>query len=73
MPQAIDRVVRRGNVKFMHEKSQFSVEYFTFMKKLVVCNQFVINKAIQDNKVVSIVIISYLFCPVKLFLNIFMF
>jgi len=51
LPQAIDRVVRRGNVRFMHEKSQFSVEYFTFMKKLVVCNQFFINQAIAEAKV----------------------
>ena len=55
MPVAIDRVVKRGNIRFMHEKSQFSVEYFQFMKKLVVCNQFVINKAIAENKVVSFV------------------
>ncbi|XP_059175144.1 probable ubiquitin carboxyl-terminal hydrolase FAF-X isoform X4 [Physella acuta] len=51
MPQAIEKVVRRGNIRFMHEKSQFSAEYFNFMKKLVVCNQFLINQSIVEGKV----------------------
>ncbi|BFZ00611.1 hypothetical protein BsWGS_03650 [Bradybaena similaris] len=51
MPQAIEKVVRRGNIRFMHEKSQFSVEYFTFIKKLVVCNQYIINQSILESKV----------------------
>ncbi|CAG5128792.1 unnamed protein product, partial [Candidula unifasciata] len=58
MPQAIEKVVRRGNIRFMHEKSQFSVEYFTFIKKLVVCNQFVINQSILENKTPEIEQIS---------------
>ncbi|KAK3714003.1 hypothetical protein RRG08_009701 [Elysia crispata] len=53
MPEAIEKVVRRGNIRFMHEKSQFSVEYFTFIKKLVVCNQFIINQCILEGKVSS--------------------
>ena len=59
MPEAIEKVVRRGNIRFMHEKSQFSVEYFTFIKKLVVCNQFTINQCILEQKVVSILPVEY--------------
>ncbi|KAH9509417.1 putative ubiquitin carboxyl-terminal hydrolase FAF-X [Bulinus truncatus] len=51
MPAAIEKVVRRGNIRFMHEKSQFSVEYFSFIKKLVMCNQFHINQSLMENKV----------------------
>ncbi|KAG8178428.1 hypothetical protein JTE90_019137 [Oedothorax gibbosus] len=38
MPVAIERSVRRQNIKFMHNRNQFSVEYFQFMKKLLMCN-----------------------------------
>lgn len=38
MPVAIERSVRRQNIKFMHNRNQFSVEYFQFMKKLISCN-----------------------------------
>lgn len=38
MPSAIERCVRRQNIMFMHEKSQFCPEYFQFMKKLLMCN-----------------------------------
>lgn len=38
MPVAIERSVRRQNIKFMHNRNQFSLEYFQFMKKLIVCN-----------------------------------
>lgn len=34
MPVAIRRSVQRQNIKFMHLKNQFSVEYFQFMKNL---------------------------------------
>ncbi|GFU01705.1 probable ubiquitin carboxyl-terminal hydrolase FAF-X [Nephila pilipes] len=38
MPVAIERSVRRQNIRFMHNRNQFSVEYFQFMKKLIMCN-----------------------------------
>lgn len=38
MPAAIERCVRRQNILFMHEKNQFSPEYFQFMKKFLMCN-----------------------------------
>ncbi|XP_052271352.1 probable ubiquitin carboxyl-terminal hydrolase FAF-X [Dreissena polymorpha] len=40
MPQAIEKCVRKQNIMFMHEKTQFCSEYFQFMKKLLTCNQF---------------------------------
>lgn len=39
MPQAIDKCVRKQNIMFMHEKTQFCPEYFLFMKRLLTCNQ----------------------------------
>lgn len=38
MPAAIERSVRRQNIKFMHNRNQFSVEYFQFIRKLASCN-----------------------------------
>ncbi|XP_071163274.1 ubiquitin carboxyl-terminal hydrolase 9X-like isoform X2 [Mytilus edulis] len=38
MPTVIEKCVRKRNIMFMHEKSQFCVEYFHFMKKLLNCN-----------------------------------
>ncbi|XP_076338950.1 ubiquitin carboxyl-terminal hydrolase 9X-like isoform X1 [Tachypleus tridentatus] len=38
MPLAIEQSVRRQNTKFMHNRNQFSSEYFQFMKKLISCN-----------------------------------
>ncbi|XP_065081366.1 probable ubiquitin carboxyl-terminal hydrolase FAF, partial [Ochlerotatus camptorhynchus] len=35
MPAAIERSVRTQNIRFLHAKSLFSVEFFTFIKKLV--------------------------------------
>lgn len=44
MPSAIDRSVVRQNVRFMHSRSQFSPEYFQFLKKLIMTNhQFVLQ------------------------------
>ncbi|KAK3094503.1 hypothetical protein FSP39_002606 [Pinctada imbricata] len=38
MPSAIEKCVRKKNVMFMHERSQFCPEYFQFMKKLLNCS-----------------------------------
>ncbi|CAL4062679.1 unnamed protein product [Meganyctiphanes norvegica] len=44
MPSAIERSVVRQNVRFMHSRSQFSPEYFQFLKKLIMANhQFVLQ------------------------------
>lgn len=32
MPSAIERSVRKQNVQFMHNRMQYSLEYFQFMK-----------------------------------------
>lgn len=38
MPNCIEKCVRKQNIMFMHERSQFCPEYFQFMKKLLNCN-----------------------------------
>ena len=38
MPRPIERSILKQNVKFLHNRNQFSPEYFTFMKKLIQCN-----------------------------------
>ncbi|GAB1302650.1 Ubiquitinyl hydrolase 1 [Apodemus speciosus] len=43
MPSAIERSVRKQNVQFMHNRMQYSLEYFQFMKKLLTCNSVYLN------------------------------
>ncbi|XP_039724617.1 probable ubiquitin carboxyl-terminal hydrolase FAF-X isoform X5 [Pteropus medius] len=38
MSPAIERSVRKQNVQFMHNRMQYSLEYFQFVKKLLTCN-----------------------------------
>lgn len=38
MPEPIERSVMKQNIKFMHNRNQFSQEYFHFMKRLSICN-----------------------------------
>jgi len=38
MPQPIERSILKQNVKFLHNRNQFSPEYFAFVKKLIQCN-----------------------------------
>ncbi|XP_046391897.1 probable ubiquitin carboxyl-terminal hydrolase FAF-X isoform X3 [Ischnura elegans] len=38
MPPAIERSVRKQNIKFMHNRNQFAAEYFQFIRKLASCN-----------------------------------
>lgn len=38
MPPPIERSVRKQNIKFMHNRNQFSPEYFHFVRKLVSSN-----------------------------------
>ncbi|KAF5307812.1 hypothetical protein FQR65_LT06684 [Abscondita terminalis] len=37
MPTAIENSIRKQNIKFLHHRSQFSIEYFSFIRKLVTC------------------------------------
>ncbi|XP_065223298.1 probable ubiquitin carboxyl-terminal hydrolase FAF-X isoform X3 [Planococcus citri] len=38
MPEPIEKSVIRQNIKFMHNRNQFSQEYFHFMKRIAICN-----------------------------------
>lgn len=38
IPRPIERVVRKQNVEFMHNRNQFSHEYFNFLRSLLNCN-----------------------------------
>ncbi|XP_032888970.1 probable ubiquitin carboxyl-terminal hydrolase FAF-X isoform X1 [Amblyraja radiata] len=43
MPIVIERSVRKQNVQFMHNRMQYSLEYFQFIKKLLTCNSVYLN------------------------------
>ncbi|GCC28875.1 hypothetical protein chiPu_0007309 [Chiloscyllium punctatum] len=43
MPSVIERSVRKQNVQFMHNRMQYSLEYFQFIKKLLTCNSVYLN------------------------------
>ncbi|RWS27831.1 putative ubiquitin carboxyl-terminal hydrolase FAF-X-like protein [Leptotrombidium deliense] len=53
MPVAIQRSVQKQNIKFMHTKNQFSVEYFQFMKKLLHSNGQLVQTHSQHDTVES--------------------
>ena len=38
IPCAIEQEVRKQNVEFLHNRIQFSTEYFDFIRKLVTVN-----------------------------------
>lgn len=42
MPSGIEKLVLRQNIDFMHSRSQYSPEYFQFVRKLVGCNVFLV-------------------------------
>ncbi|XP_023706840.1 probable ubiquitin carboxyl-terminal hydrolase FAF-X isoform X1 [Cryptotermes secundus] len=50
MPLAIERSVRKQNIKFMHNRNQFSAEYFQFIRKLVSCNSPPVNRPHSNEK-----------------------
>ncbi|XP_047353087.1 probable ubiquitin carboxyl-terminal hydrolase FAF-X isoform X1 [Vespa velutina] len=50
MPQAIEYSVRKQNIKFMHNRNQFSAEYFQFIKKLVSSDNHNINRQYLNEK-----------------------
>uniref|UniRef100_A0AAZ3P4L5 Ubiquitin carboxyl-terminal hydrolase n=1 Tax=Oncorhynchus tshawytscha TaxID=74940 RepID=A0AAZ3P4L5_ONCTS len=43
MPNVIECSVRKQNVQFMHNRMQYSLEYFQFVKKLLTCNSVYLN------------------------------
>ncbi|XP_037345313.1 probable ubiquitin carboxyl-terminal hydrolase FAF-X isoform X6 [Pungitius pungitius] len=43
MPGVIECSVRKQNVQFMHNRMQYSLEYFQFIKKLLTCNSVYLN------------------------------
>ena len=45
MPLAVQRSVRKQNIKFLHNRIHFSPEYFLFMKKLVQNNVQLLSKS----------------------------
>lgn len=49
MPLAIQRSVQMQNIRFMHNKNQFSLEYFLFMKKLLHNNGECVMSHIDSN------------------------
>jgi ubiquitin carboxyl-terminal hydrolase 9/24 len=53
MPKTIEKCVRKQNIMFMHEKTQFSAEYFQFMKRLLTCNQIYTHSSNTQDKLVS--------------------
>ena len=53
MPGAIERCVCKQNIQFMHNRNQFSVEYFQFMRKLLVCNTHYVQLQPGHDKLVG--------------------
>ncbi|CAB1329046.1 unnamed protein product, partial [Coregonus sp. 'balchen'] len=50
MPNVIECSVRKQNVQFMHNRMQYSLEYFQFVKKLLTCNSVYLNPPLgQDH------------------------
>lgn len=53
MPVPIENSIRKQNIKFLHHRSQFSLEYFSFIRKLVTCNAPSITRNSVIDKLVS--------------------
>jgi ubiquitin carboxyl-terminal hydrolase 9/24 len=51
MPAPIEKSVRSQNIRFLHARSLFSTEFFTFIRKLVSCN---VPPPPRSDKLVSI-------------------
>lgn len=59
MPAPIEQCVRRQNIRFLHNRNQFTLEYFRFMKRILVCNIPYIQPV--DDHLVSSLAISCVF------------
>ena len=71
MPKSIERCVRKQNIMFMHEGTQFSAEYFQFMKRLLTCNQIYTHTSSSQDKLVSNLVHTTLYTIHQLFNSIF--
>jgi len=54
MPAPIERCVRKQNVLYLHNRNQFSAEYFRFMRRLLLCN-IPHGQQTVDEKLVSLI------------------
>jgi hypothetical protein len=55
MPAPIERCVRKQNLLFLHNRNQFSAEYFRFMRRLLQSNVPHTPTALPDDRLVSFV------------------
>ena len=53
MPASIERAVRKQNIQYMHNKNQYSLEFFQFMRKLLTCNTAYVQPHQGQEKLVS--------------------
>lgn len=47
MPVSIENSIRKQNIKFLHQRSQFSLEYFQFIKKMAASNAHLVPRSNQ--------------------------
>ena len=57
MPEAIEKCVRKQNIQFMHNKTQYCLEYFQFMRKLLSCNTPYVQLPPGQDKLVGSVLL----------------
>lgn len=58
IPCPIEQEVRKQNVEFLHNRIQFSTEYFDFIRKLVTVNINVDSEDSEDLSLISITLLS---------------
>jgi hypothetical protein len=58
MPAPIERCVRKQNLLFLHNRNQFSAEYFRFMRRLLLSNVPHTPTALSDDRLVSFISIA---------------
>ncbi|XP_018561344.1 probable ubiquitin carboxyl-terminal hydrolase FAF-X isoform X3 [Anoplophora glabripennis] len=66
MPVAIENSIRKQNIKFLHHRSQFSIEYFSFIRKLATScaqgnprhSQALSNEMLEQQYLLSVQLVS---------------
>ncbi|KAH1013809.1 hypothetical protein HUJ04_002748 [Dendroctonus ponderosae] len=66
MPIAIENSIRKQNIKFLHHRSQFTLEYFAFIRKLATScaqtnlrhNQSISNDLLEQQYLLSVQLVS---------------
>jgi len=53
MPAAIEKCVRKQSIRYMHNKNHFSLEYFQFMRRLLMTNVHYVQLPAGQDKLVS--------------------